>query len=192
MGRPSLQLQRQEEILDAAQQLVLDEGLSALTPVAVARRVGLDRSTVHHYFSHRQALVAGLASKIVEGYLGALEHHTRPDNPEELLDWLFDGGMMLATYDRLTDELHAAHYTDADVAGHLLRLYQTLENRCVEWLTAACPEVSEVQVKQTAYAVYALIEGAHMLRGVGFDLNRMTAAKQAAAALINQLRTEPA
>ena len=190
MGRPSLQTQRCDEILEAAQSIVLEAGLGALTPAVVAQRVGLDRSTVHHYFRNRQALVAGLTTKIVDGYLAELQAQQDPQTLDELLDWLFGGGMMLSAYDQLTDELHAAAYTDHAVEQEILRLYQTLERQCVAVLAKTHPQANPQGVQTVAYAVYALLEGTYLLHGIGFDEKRLTACRQAASVLIAQLNPE--
>ncbi len=70
MGRKSLQTVRRAQIMDACEAIVLEEGLAAASPARVAGRVGLDRTTVHHYFRTRADLLGGLVERIVDGYQG--------------------------------------------------------------------------------------------------------------------------
>ncbi len=69
MGRKSLLAVRRSQILDACEEMVLEEGLASASPARVAGRVGLDRTTLHHYFRTRSALLGGLVERIVDGYL---------------------------------------------------------------------------------------------------------------------------
>ena len=69
MGRKNLQAVRRSQILDACEELVLAEGLASASPARVAGRVGLDRTTLHHYFRTRSDLLGGLVERIVDGYL---------------------------------------------------------------------------------------------------------------------------
>jgi hypothetical protein len=57
MGRKSLQAVRRTQILDACEEIVLEEGLASASPAWVAGRVGLDRTTLHHYFRTRSELL---------------------------------------------------------------------------------------------------------------------------------------
>ena len=192
MGRKNLQAVRRSQILDACEELVLAEGLASASPARVAGRVGLDRTTLHHYFRTRSDLLAGLVERIVDGYLAEVrevqaEHGARAD-VSEILDFLLSPDFARPHYDRLVDEFSAASYEDAEVRRHLRRLFATLEEFTLSLLLKAVPDAALERVRETAYTIYALIEGAYLLRALGFPDDRLRAARRTAHQLVEDLQ----
>jgi AcrR family transcriptional regulator len=194
VGRKSLQTERRAQILDACEAVVLDEGLSAASPSRIAEQVGLDRSTVHHYFRTQADLLAGLVERIVDGYLSEVREVSHARGHEagigEILDLLLSPEFSLPRYDRLVDEFAAASHHDDEVRRQLRRLYRTLEKASVEMFLKAMPAADPERVRDTAYAVYALVEGAYLLHAQGFPANRLRAARQTAHQLVEALQNE--
>jgi len=182
--------------MDACEAIVLEEGLAAASPARVAGRVGLDRTTVHHYFRTQADLLAGLVERIVDGYLaeaGDLETWRGPgESVANLLDFLLSPGFTLPRYDRLVDEFAAASHRDAEVRSQLRRLYRTLEEWTVSMLLKAIPDAPPDRVRETAYALYALVEGAYLLHAQGFPDDRLQAARKTARKLVEALQDETA
>ena len=194
MGRKSLQTMRRTQILDACEVIVLEEGLGSASPARVAGRVGLDRTTVHHYFRTRADLLGGLVERIVDGYLAEVrelqaERGSGAD-VAEILDFLMSPDFALPRYDRLVDEFAAASHHDAEVRQQLCRLYRTLEAFTVSMLLKAVPDVAPERVHETAYSIYALIEGAYLLNGMDFPGDRLRAARGTAHQLVKTLLSE--
>ncbi len=196
MGRKNLQAVRRTQILDACEALVLEEGLASASPARLAGRVGLDRTTLHHYFRTRSALLGGLVERIVDGYLAEVREvqARRGSNADvgEILDFLLSPDFACPHYDRIVDEFSAASYEDADVRKHLRRLYAKLEEFTVSLLLKAVPDAPPERVREAAYTIYALIEGAYLLRAVGFPDDRLRAARRNAHRLVEELQRESA
>jgi AcrR family transcriptional regulator len=194
MGRKSLQAVRRTQILDACEEIVLEEGLASASPARVAGRVGLDRTTLHHYFRTRSALLGGLVERIVDGYLAEVREvqAERGSNADvaEILDFLLSPEFARPHYDRLVDEFSAASYEDAEVRKHLRRLFATLEEFTVSLLLKAVPGAVPERVRDTAYTIYALIEGAYLLHALGFPDDRLRAARRTAHSLVEELQRE--
>jgi len=194
MGRKNLQTVRRTQILDACEELVLAEGLAAASPARVARQVGLDRTTLHHYFRTRSALLGGLVERIVDGYLAEVREvqAQRGSNADvaEILDFLLSPDFACPHYDRIVDEFSAASYEDAEVRKHLRRLFGTLEEFTLSLLLKAVPNAAPERVRETAYTIYALIEGAYLLRALGFPEDRLRAARRTAHGLVEELQHE--
>ncbi|MCH7708291.1 MAG: TetR/AcrR family transcriptional regulator [Myxococcales bacterium] len=191
MGRKNLQAVRRTQILDACEEVVLEEGLASASPARVAGRVGLDRTTLHHYFRTRSDLLAGLVERIVDGYLAEVRRvqAERGSNADvvEILDFLLSPDFARPHYDRLVDEFSAASYEDAEVRKQLRRLYVTLEEFTISLLLKAVPDAAPERVRETAYTIYALIEGAYLLRALGFPDDRLRAARRTAHRLVEEL-----
>ncbi len=194
MGRKNLQAVRRSQILDACEEIVLEEGLASASPARLAGRVGLDRTTLHHYFRTRSDLLGGLVERIVDGYLAEVREvqAERGSNADvaEILDFLLSPDFACPHYDRIVDEFSAASYEDADVRKHLRRLYATLEEFTVSLLLKAVPDAAPERVREAAYTIYALIEGAYLLRALGFPDDRLRAARRTAHRLVEELQRE--
>ncbi len=194
MGRKNLQAVRRAQILDACEALVLEEGLASASPARLAGRVGLDRTTLHHYFRTRSELLAGLVERIVDGYLAEVREvqASRGSNADvgEVLDFLLSPDFSRPHYDRLVDELSAASYEDAEVRKQLRRLFATLEEFTISLLLKAVPDAAPDRVRETAYTIYALIEGAYLLHALGFPEDRLRAARRTAHQLVEALERD--
>ena len=194
MGRKSLQAVRRVQILDACEEIVLEGGLASASPARVAKRVGLDRTTLHHYFRTRADLLAGLVERIVDGYLAEVrevqaERGSSAD-VSEIIDFLLSPDFSRPHYDRILDEFAAASYDDAEVRNQLRRLFATLEDFTVSLLLKAVPNVAPERVRESAYTIYALIEGAYLLQALGFPDDRLHAARRTAHNLVEALQAE--
>jgi hypothetical protein len=93
-------------------------------------------------------------------------------------------------YDRILDEFSAASYDDAEVRQHLRRLFVTLEEFTVSLLLKAVPSAAPERVRETAYTIYALIEGAYLLHALGFPDDRLRSARRTARELVETLQHE--
>jgi AcrR family transcriptional regulator len=194
MGRKNLKAVRRMQILDACEELVLTEGLASASLARVAGRVGLDRTTLHHYYRTRSELLGGLVERIVDGYLAEVRdvETERGSNADiaESLDFLLSPDFARPHYDRILDEFSAASYEDAEVRQHLRRLFVTLEAFTVSLLLKAVPSAEPERVRETAYTIYALIEGAYLLHALGFPDDRLRAARRTARELVETLQRE--
>jgi AcrR family transcriptional regulator len=194
LGRKSLQTHRRTQILDACEAIVLEGGLAFASPSRVATRVGLDRTTLHHYFRTRADLLAGLVQRIVDGYLASVRQLQDEYGPNAdvgaILDFLLSPKFARPDYDRILNEFSAASYDDAEVRKQLRRLFATLEQFTVELLQKAMHGAPPARVRETAYSIYALIEGAYLLHAQGFPENRLHAARRTARAMVDALQLD--
>ena len=70
----------EQRLLDAAVQLVAEQGLDRLTLASVGEAAGYSRGLPAHYFGSKSGLIVALARHLVEGFGRALERteHHRP------------------------------------------------------------------------------------------------------------------
>jgi AcrR family transcriptional regulator len=59
---------RREELLDAAENLLADQGSSALTLAAVAERAGCSKGGLLYHFSTKEALIKGMVERLIEDF----------------------------------------------------------------------------------------------------------------------------
>ncbi|GIH78737.1 TetR/AcrR family transcriptional regulator [Planobispora longispora] len=59
---------RREDLLDAAENLLSDQGSSALTLAAVAERAGCSKGGLLYHFSTKEALIKGMVERLIEEF----------------------------------------------------------------------------------------------------------------------------
>ena len=91
-----------QQLIEAAVSLISEKGVEALSVAAVARAVGINRTTVYYHFDNRDALLAAVkrwsADQLAKGILLAAPQQERMDfitrfvleNPELIKLWIDD------------------------------------------------------------------------------------------------------
>lgn len=91
-----------QQLIEAAVRLISEKGVDALSVAAVAREVGINRTTVYYHFDNRDALLAAVkrwsADQLAKGILLAAPQQERMDfitrfvleNPELIKLWIDD------------------------------------------------------------------------------------------------------
>lgn len=106
--RPSARVEQKredtrQEILRAAEDIMLDEGIDKLTLAAVAGSLHLTKQALYHYFSSKEALVKGLTTRLlhkeIEAIIAAVEATDSSAGPL--------GTLILAFYDHYIKRLGA-------------------------------------------------------------------------------------
>lgn len=69
---------RREQLLDAAERVLLERGLRATTVADVASTAGVAKGTMYLYFRSRDELLAGLRSRYLERSLAVLDRRRGP------------------------------------------------------------------------------------------------------------------
>jgi AcrR family transcriptional regulator len=70
---------RFEEVLDAAEQVIAEVGVEAMTTNAVAARAGAGMGSLYHFFANRDAIVTALAERYVRAMRPLTEYAERPE-----------------------------------------------------------------------------------------------------------------
>ncbi|MER7129950.1 TetR/AcrR family transcriptional regulator [Streptosporangium saharense] len=74
---------RREELLDAAEDLLCDQGSQALTLAAVAERAGCSKGGLLYHFATKEALIRGMVERLIEDFdqlVAAQGHDTYTKN----------------------------------------------------------------------------------------------------------------
>jgi len=119
---------RRDQLLDAAERVLLEQGLRAMTVADVAQAAGVAKGTMYLYFRSKDELIAGLRARYFERYNAAIDAAT-PSNARErlrvLIVALFDVGV--AHHELHHVLFHEAGFSEADAfAGVRDRVLDTL------------------------------------------------------------------
>lgn len=88
-------LQRAEEILLAARDIMLEEGYAGLTMRGVAARIDVNLSTVQHYYKNLEVLVEALLAYLIDSFgngianaISAMADRDQQERLEAVLDYI--------------------------------------------------------------------------------------------------------
>ena len=191
VGRPRQTERRRREIVDAYLACVARKGLAASTISATARALGLDRSTLHHYFRTREELTRAAVERVIARYRepaeAALAAAPESARLEALLDHLFGPDYDDGELSSVLLEFSVAARTDPGALRELKHIYETLEQMALTELARRHPDADRAKRRRVALAIVQLGEGAATFRELGFGADRDRAARAAADDLLAQL-----
>lgn len=176
------QLPPRERIVDAAQALFLEQGISRVSVDAIAALAASTKMTVYRHFENKDALVLEWLERLSESYSEVLDRlaQQHPESPrEQLLGFL---GFIVADLERsgyrgcpftntLAELPEADHPARVLIQAHKQRQFARLHGLCAE-LGLHAPE-------QVAEELTLLMEGAQVvaqnkgIEQVGERLTRM-------------------
>lgn len=128
MPRPS----QREPLLDAAEQLVLAEGVGALTLNGVARAAGVSKGGLLYHFDSKAALVAAMVERVAARFAAAQDRHVDEsgDAVSAYVDATFPRGRPARSReDRLGASLLAAFQHDPELLAPLQGRYEGWQER---------------------------------------------------------------
>lgn len=95
--------QARREILDAAQNILSESGVEAVTLRSVAGRLGMTKQALYHYFSSKEALVRGLITTLLDDEIETLIAAIEAEGARERIL----GILLVAFYSHYADKLDA-------------------------------------------------------------------------------------
>lgn len=126
---------QREPLLDAAEQLVLDEGVAALTLNGVARAAGVSKGGLLYHFESKAALVAAMVERVAARFAEAQDRHVRKsgDAVSAYVDATFPRGKPARSReDQLGASLLAAYLNDPELLAPLRERYEGWQERLEE------------------------------------------------------------
>jgi len=169
----------EEELLQAAVDLALDEGLGALTFGRLAKRIGIADRTLVYYFTNKQTLLEAvlgvLAGRLMEQLSAAFGELRRP--PKELLRMAYpvltrdEANRIFALWFEFVGQAAVHHEPERSLASVMLEAW-------IDWLTERIDARTRARARQDAIAMIATIDGALLMHHLG----HVEAARSAVAA----------
>lgn len=106
---PRVRIKRERmsrEILDAARELLFEDGLDAITLASVSGRLGMTKPALYHYFPSKEALTRSLVAALIDDEIRELEAAVERAGPDENPI----GAMIRAFHAHYRKDLHAFRF----------------------------------------------------------------------------------
>jgi TetR/AcrR family transcriptional repressor of nem operon len=144
---------RREQLLDAAERLLLEQGLRATTVADVASEAGVAKGTMYLYFPSRDELLAALRSRYLGRYLALLR--TRRGSVRARVHRLVTGLVSVAAANQQLHHVlfHQAGFSEADA-------FSELRARLVDLVQEGVAE-GELRVEDPELAASFVLHGVH-------------------------------
>lgn len=193
MGRPSLAAERRQQIIEAFAESIQAVGYEATTLEEIAKRAGVKRTLIRHYFGNRDDLISSalehLTDEYRKDYLSLVESLPTRKRLIAVLDHFFGGEFnQRPSEDAVVDALVAASYRNEPARAALRCMYDTFEKVCYDEIKLAFPKAQKKRVRSAAYAFMCLAEQNATLLGLGVDFQRCEDARAGAEAILSDLR----
>jgi AcrR family transcriptional regulator len=182
---------KRELIVQAFLDAMYESGIDNASMAEVGQRTGLDRSTIHYYFRTRDGLLSEAVEAITRSYAEKMERDlssiTGGDRARQLVAYMFSADLHQPYYSRLIDELATAGNRNAGINRLVQGMYSYFEQRVVAVMDESFPTVPARRRREVAYALSQLAEGATVYVSLGFDADRLKAARACAFQLLDSL-----
>ena len=144
---------RREQLLDAAERLLLEQGLRATTVAGVAQEAGVAKGTMYLYFPSRDELLAGLRSRYLGRFLATPRGRRGPARTR--VRRLVTGLVAVVAANRELHHVlfHEAGFSEADA-------FSELRARLVDLLREGVAE-GELAVEDPELAASFVLHGLH-------------------------------
>jgi len=192
LGRKNRSSAKRQEILDAYTACVLRHGLYDASLGTIAADLGLDRSTMYHYFKSQEDLVGHWIRRIARSYIerfeGMASHRSTKEAGNKLLRFLF-AEIHDPTYSRAIDEISTYGNHNARANQLLREMYASIESAVIRELAHSYPRASPKLRQSIGSAIVQMSEGCSLFIELGFQKNRVKFARTAARHLLEQLES---
>jgi AcrR family transcriptional regulator len=155
--------QAEAALLNAAAELVIEDGVHSLTLARVGERAGYSRGLVTHYFGSKQALLQRLAHATQSGFVPGLDG--LPPGLDRLLR-LIDGYIAALGQLRMPSRAFLLLWAEAATAADLARIFRERDEAFRADLRAGIADGTirpDIAAEEAAVAVLA------QLRGIGLE-----------------------
>ncbi len=153
------------EILDAATQILVEDGYGRFSMRRVAEMLGLRISNVQYYFNGHGELLSALFDRSLQESVSAFDARQGQDTMEDAVSFVLEGQLHL-DYCLMFWELWALAARDPDIDDVFKSYYAHYQNSIEQMLALRNPGLSTSVKKRRAIIVMSLFEGLSLFRGV--------------------------
>lgn len=194
VGRPSMSVERQRQIVDAFIDLVAERGLERVTLDDVARVAGVQRAALRHFVGNREELILAAVDELARRYEVSAAEMGVGETPaiDELITLLFsdeltrDQPVETAAFNALLAEA----IRRPAARGAIIKGYDMLLDQMASALRREYPSAPTARIRDTAYVILCMVEQNTTFQQLGYPRSRQFAARSAARHLVGHFAAE--
>jgi TetR/AcrR family transcriptional regulator, transcriptional repressor of bet genes len=170
---------RREELRRAAYETAGKYGFQALTLARIARRAGISKGNVHHYFLDKQDLIEQTVRFAHAEYRKeVIDRLRKARSPSERLWSIVEGTFAPALFQPPYRRLWLSIFEAARIDPRLARLCAVLDRRSVTNMTVALRHlVPASEVETVGLSIMAIMDGCYLLAVDEPQITRLVALK---------------
>lgn len=146
MSKMKKSQQTKENILKAAHQVTLNDGIDQLTLEAVAREANVSKGGLLYHFPSKEAIVKGMVDYYLDSFEARLKQHLPDDGEITVTQWLhayIQSSFPTNPEDNISACLLAAMSVNPDLLGPIRDRYTSWQND-LESLSGANPALATI------------------------------------------------
>ena len=191
MPRPSLKLQRSEEILDAFEKCVARYGIEGTTLEKTAEEAGLQRSLLRHNVGNRDDLLNSLVNRFISESRDSLEllesAVSYKTTPKEFVNYLFDETYSDSQSVLVAQALITAAPNYPEIASHLQKWVKDFTKSTVKILKRIVPNATPSDYRIVASGIIGIYFNVESLSPLGPMKNLRKDSKSSVMRLLETL-----
>jgi AcrR family transcriptional regulator len=191
MGRPSMAVERREQILDAVTRCVGEFGIEGTTLERVAEASGFSRGHIRHYMGNRETMLERFQQRLMTLYTRRMQEICDVSEPGQqgaaLVRFLFGKEWAPSADNAAINALMWAAARDESVRDHLRTTYLGLERTVGRALRADYPHAPAAECASAAYALVCLAFAHSTLQELSFPAARQRSVRTVTAQLLARL-----
>jgi TetR/AcrR family transcriptional regulator len=164
----------EQAIMDAAEELFLENGYDRTSTTAIARKAGCNQALVHYYYRSKENLFGLVFRKKVAGFLSFLEQLTQEDLPfeERLKKRIAAHFDMIRTNERMPVIFFMEIATNKDLAKMLLESFKDLPLPVIQHIQMELDaefqagRIRQTQATDLVFSIFAMNIMAFLLKPV--------------------------
>lgn len=190
MARKNRSEEKRRQILDAYVECVVKHGLERTSFAEIADELGMDRSSMYHYFSSKEELVSQWVEYIGQFYTDRMEQAVASlperNRGRELVKMMFNS-FHQPVYSLVIDEISVLANRDKKARELIAKFYNRIEIEILTVLEHAYPDTTLSLRQNVASAILQLVEGSTVLESLGCNDHHARYAEEAALFLLARL-----
>lgn len=160
------------EILKTAKNILVNQGIGALSTRHVAKEMGISVGNLAYYFSSKNALLEAIIEHVIDGYDAELQRESKdfPDDPVQHLKAF----LCYLVEDTKRSEVRSFFYQFWGLSTNLKQIavaresmYQHFSGQMRDLLQAVHPAKSDIELNHMTMSMMTLLEGLHVIFGCG-------------------------
>lgn len=191
MGRPSLAIERREQLLAAAERAVLRHGFAEATITKIAEEADVQPSLVRHYLGNRSEVITAMIERALAN-VDEVRRSLREELPESgrlqaYLELLFGGELMAAGINQLVDALVVEAYFDSKTKSRLVAMYLGWRDDLEASIELCYPKASQTARCDVAHGLLELAQASATFGVLGVDDMNLARSRRMADVLVESL-----